>query len=106
MKKIYLREIRHIIANHTLSNKATGYRSNSKSVSTGIIHKMIKLKWVECEIIDGGFMFVSPSKKMVTVFGPVGIKDKKTEVPAIHTNLIWNNTAQNSHYKSAEIVAA
>ncbi|MFH0865332.1 MAG: hypothetical protein V1904_04010 [Bacteroidota bacterium] len=68
MKKICIREIRHIIANQSLSNRATAYRINSKSISTRMILKLIKLKWIECKNIDGQFMFVSPSKKLATIF--------------------------------------
>lgn len=106
MKKIYLREIRHIVANHSLKNKFTGYCLRSKSISFKIIQKLIKQNWIECKIIDGGFMFVCPTKKLITVFGTIGIKNKPSVIPAIHTNMIWNNSAQNSHYKSVEIAAA
>lgn len=106
MKKIYLREIRHIVANHLLSNKATGYCLRSKSISFKIIQKLIKQNWIECKITDGRFMFVGPTKKLITVFGTIGIKNKPSVIPAIHTNMIWRNGTQNSHYKSTKIAVA
>lgn len=76
MKKKYLREIKRIIANHSLRNRSTGYFFKSKSAIFGIIRKLIKQNLVECKNIDGGFMFVCPTKKLLTTFGPIGIINK------------------------------
>jgi hypothetical protein len=71
MRKIYLREIRHIVANYANANKSTGYYMKSKSFVAILIYKMIKNKLVECINIEGQFMFVRPSKRLIKAFGPV-----------------------------------
>ena len=106
MKKIYLREIRHIVANYSLKNKFTGYCLKSKSVSFKIIQKLIKQNWVKSEIIDGGFMFVRPTKKLITAYGPIGIINKPLVVPEVKKNWIWNSRVQNSSYKPVKIAVA
>ena len=68
MKKIYRREIRHIVANHLMGNKSTAYCMRSKSVSFKVVRKLISNKWLECKSMDGPYMFVRPSKKMIEVF--------------------------------------
>lgn len=103
MKKIYVREIRHIVANYSLTKKATGYRINSKSIVTKIIRDMIKRNWIECKNIDGQFMFVSPSKILITA---VRTEDKISATPALQRNLNWNSRTQNSYYESPATVAA
>lgn len=62
MKNIYYREIRHIVANYQIKNNPTGYRSNSISISTGAVRKMLKWKWVESSYTIDDFMFVLPTK--------------------------------------------
>ncbi len=105
MKKIYLKEVRHIVANYLLSNKATGYRINSKSIVTKIICDMINRNWIECKNIDGQFMYVYPSVKLTTVFAPVGITNKECAVQVLKTDLLWNNLSHNSKCRPVEIAA-
>jgi hypothetical protein len=106
MKKIYIREIRHIIANYSLRNKATGYCYKSKSVIFKIIRNLVKHNWIECINIDGLFLFVIPSKTLIVSFGKFEIENKKSNVPALHRKMIWTNHEQNSYNKIPEIIAA
>lgn len=106
MKNIYLREIRHIIANHLFSNKATGYRIESESMKFKIIRDMIKHNWIEGITIDGPFLFVSPSKQLITVFGPLGIINKPSVIPSIKRSRIWNSRVQNSNFNPIEMATA
>ena len=65
MKDLYYREIRHIVANYSISNRATGYPENSKSVTADVIRKLIKLKIVENVSVKNNFMFVLPTKSFL-----------------------------------------
>ncbi|MGD0710722.1 MAG: hypothetical protein ABR968_06025 [Bacteroidales bacterium] len=71
MKKIYMREIRHIVANHNIKNKSTAYCMRSKSISFKVVRKLIRHDWIECKNTDGPFVFVRPSKKMMDIFGNI-----------------------------------
>jgi hypothetical protein len=105
MKKIYLREIRHIVANYSLKNKFTGDCLKSKSLSFKIIQKLIKQKLIECKIIDDGFMFVSPTQKLITAYGPIGIINKPAVMPELKKNWIWNSHTENNLVNSPVIAA-
>ena len=80
MKRIYRREINHIVANHSIKNKSTAYCFKSKSTAFMIIRKLIQSKWIECKNVDGPFLFVRPSKKMIAA---LGINERKHEL-SIH----------------------
>ena len=62
MKKIYFRELRHIMANYEITHKPTGYRSNSISATSNVIRKMIQWRWIEGTVTKDHFMFVTPTK--------------------------------------------
>lgn len=103
MKKIYQREIRHIIANHSLRNKSTAYSLKSRSIAYSVIRKLIKHNWIEGENIVGPFLFVRPTEKLITIFGALEIK---VTTPAIQSpKLLLNRNAltENSQFKLAEI---
>lgn len=99
-------EIRHIAANHSLRNNVSSYRINSKSTIFKIIRDLIRCNWIECKNIDGQFLFISPSKNLITLFGAVGIENKKNSIPELPGNYIWNKRTQNFSFKSQEIFAA
>lgn len=65
MKKIYFREMRHIVANYTIAKNPTGYRSNSISATTKAVRNMIKWRWVEGTVSKDHFMFVVPTKSFL-----------------------------------------
>jgi hypothetical protein len=69
MKNIYMREMRHIVANHAIKNQSTAYCIRSKSISFKIVRKLIRHNWIECKSTDGPFVFVRPSRKMIALFG-------------------------------------
>ena len=64
-----MREMRHIVANHSIKNTSTAYCIRSKSVSFKIVRKLIRHDWIECKSKDGPFVFVRPTEKMITLFG-------------------------------------
>jgi hypothetical protein len=105
MKNIYLREIRHIVANHSLRNKSTAYCFKSKSIVFKIIRQLIKQKLLECINTDGPFLFVRPSEKLIAVFGTVGIVHKTSKVSTSQSHLNLSNSLHNSHYTHAGIIA-
>lgn len=105
MKKIYVREIRHIVIKHAITSIATGYRMNSKSIVSMVILKMIKSKWLEFVNIEGQFMFVRPSTRLINAFRPVGIKNKIIPVLTLDSSLVFNDSTQNLQSKSVEIAA-
>jgi len=106
MKKIYLREIRHIVANHSLRNQATAYCRNSKSVAVRSVNNLIKHSWLICDDSDGPFLFVSPSKKLVKAYGFEGTNNKKSAIPVLQGNLMMNEPAKDFSVKYAGFVAA
>src|SRR5674476_706787 len=99
MKTIYLREIRHIVANHSLRNQATGYRRDSKSITVKSIQNLIKSNWLECKNNDGPFLFVIPSKKLITAFGIIAIENKMSAIPELNKSLTEKKTAQDFSFK-------
>jgi|GEM_PF-1164032 len=105
MKKIYIREIRHIIANHTIKNKSTAYCFKSKSIIFFVIRKLIKHNLIECKNIDGPFLFVRPTEKLINIFGAVEINDTTPTIQASYVFSNRNTLTQNSHFNLAEISA-
>jgi len=103
MKNKYVREMRHIIANYSLKNSATGYYINSKSIIYKIICDLLKRDLVECEKIDKQFLFVSPSKKLITLFSKTVIENKAASTPDIRRNMIINNSVLNLNPLSSAI---
>jgi len=106
MKTIYLREIRHIVANHSLSNKSTAYCFKSKSIIFKVIRDLLKQKLVESTNIEGQFLYVRPSEKLLKVFGTLGTEKKNSAIPVIQTNWTWNRSPQNSGFQSPAVIAA
>ena len=76
-------EIMHIEANHLLRKNARGYRISSKSNIFRIIRDLIRCNWIECKNIDGPFLFVGPSEKLITAFRAIGADYKIYTIPAI-----------------------
>jgi hypothetical protein len=106
MKTIYLREIRHIVANHSLSNKSTGYCFKSKSIIFKVIRDLLKQKLVESTNIEGQFLYVRPSEKLLQVFGKVKMENKAPIIPVLNTTFIWNKRTQDSSFNAPAIFAA
>lgn len=106
MRKIYQREIRHIVANHSLRNKSTAYCFRSKSIVFRLILKLIKYNWIECENIKGPFLFVRPSEKLIKIYEVVEINDKIFVGQSSNSYLNRNASTNNSHCISTEIAAA
>jgi len=106
MKTIYLREIRHIVANHSLSNKSTGYCFKSKSIIYKVIRDLMKSRLIETKGFDKQFMFVRPTEKLLKVFGTLNIEKKTAAAPSIKMNWKWNVSTQDSSFKSPAILAA
>jgi len=105
MKKIGYREINHIVANHMIKNNSTAYCLKSKSTAFKIVRKLIKYKWIDCKNIDGPFLFVRPSEKLITILGAT---EKKYELSAnneLQNNLTCDNPVQSSQLESFEITA-
>jgi len=75
MKTSYNREIRHIIANFSIKRVATGYRLGSKSETINTLQNLLKWNWVECDYIEGYYVFVKPTTKLISLFGADVSKD-------------------------------
>lgn len=105
MKKLYKREIRHIVANYSIRNNATAYRIDSKSVIFGIIRDMIRRNWIVGKHIDGQFLYVSPSNMVKTILASNKLNNKTETTPALNGNLIWNKSTRDSCFKTSGIVA-
>jgi hypothetical protein len=106
MKTIYLREIRHIVANHSLSNKSTGYCFKSKSIIFKIIRDLIKHKLIEPNNIEGQFLFVRPSEELLKVFGTVKMENKAPTIPVLNTKYLWNKRTHDSSFNAPAIIAS
>ncbi len=61
MKKIYIREARHIVAAFSGSHKTTGYSLRSASATTRVVQKILKWHWIESTGERDGFMYVKPT---------------------------------------------
>jgi hypothetical protein len=105
MKKIYKREIRHIVANYSIRNNATAYRLNSKSAVIGIIRDMIRLNWIEGNYISGQFLYVSPSKVLKTKLSSYKPINNTETTPAVEGNLIWSKSTPDTRFKTPLIEA-
>lgn len=106
MKKIGYREIRHIVANHMIKNQSTAYCMKSKSIAFKLIRKLIKYNWIECKNVDGPFLFVRSSEKLITIFGTTENRFEMSDIQELQKNLIYDSPAQNSQFKSFEISVA
>jgi hypothetical protein len=60
MKAICLRELRHIDANFSLRNSASAYLINSGSLTGQAIYILLKNHIIECDMIEGPFLWVKP----------------------------------------------
>jgi hypothetical protein len=67
MKKICIREMRHIAANYTIKHEASGYRIDYHSMTSEAIHNLIRSKWVECEYIEGYYLFLRPTENYIKI---------------------------------------
>lgn len=105
MKRICFREINHIVANHMIKNNSTAYCLKSKSTAFKIVRKLIKYKWIECKNIDGPFLFVRPSEKLITILGATKKKYELSSNQELQNNLTCDKPVQNSELKSFEISA-
>jgi len=101
METLYLREIKHIIANFYIRNKSTAYRFEPKSNKIKIICDMIKLNWIEHKMSDGQFLLVRPSEKLKLAILNISPDVKAPRIPVLKMNLKWNHTAQNSQILKA-----
>lgn len=59
--------MRHIASNYSLRNEASGYRIDSHSLTSEAIHDLIRSNWVECEQIEGYYLFLKPSRKYLAL---------------------------------------
>jgi hypothetical protein len=106
MKKIGYREIRHIVANHLINDNSTAYCMKSKSTSFKIIRKLIRYNWIECKNVDGPFVFVRPSQKLISVFGTIEKEFETPETLELQKNLIYDKPANKPQFESLEISVA
>jgi len=106
METLYLREIKHIIANFYIRNKSTAYSFEPKSEKIKIICDMIKRNWIERKKTNGQFLFVRPSEKLKLALLHISPDIKTPHVPVLTMNLKWNNSAQKSHILAPKNVAA
>jgi len=60
MKIICIRELRHIDANFSLRHKSSPYLVSSGSLTSQAIHILLKNNMIECDTIDGPFLWVRP----------------------------------------------
>jgi len=67
MKKIYIREARHIVATFSDSKKTTGYNVRSKSAAYSAVRNILKWHWVESVSEHDGFMFVKPTNILLNM---------------------------------------
>jgi len=105
MKNKYFREIRHIVANYSIRNSSTGYPINSKSGTYRIIHDLVRHHLVECNKIEGHFLFVRPTPKLITLFKVTRVENKTFPVPSIDRDMARNNSILNLNPLSPVIVA-
>lgn len=61
MKMTCTRELRHIIANFSIRNKATAYLVGTGSLTSQAIHILLKNHKIACDKIDGPFLWVIPN---------------------------------------------
>jgi hypothetical protein len=106
MKNKYVREIRHIVANYSLRNSATGYHIDSRSLTYKIVRDLIRRNLVQCNKIDGQFLFVSPAESMKKAFRNIKTENQTTQVTELNNNLIWKSHTENSQVNSPVIIAA
>jgi hypothetical protein len=106
MKNKYVREIRHIVANYSLTNSSTGYHIDSRSLTYKIVRDLIKRNLVECNKIDGQFLFVSPGDSMKIAFGNVKTENQTPPIPELNSNLIWKSHTENNQVNLPVIIAA
>ncbi len=60
MKAICLRELRHIDANFSIRNSASAYLINSGSLTSKAIQILLRSHIIECDMIEGPFLWVRP----------------------------------------------
>ena len=60
MKTICIRELRHIDANFSLIHNLSPYILSSGSLTSQAIQILLKNNFIECDIIDGPFLWVKP----------------------------------------------
>ncbi|MGD0710645.1 MAG: hypothetical protein ABR968_05630 [Bacteroidales bacterium] len=60
MRTICIRELRHIDANFSLRNAASAYLIDSGSLTSQAIHLLLKSHIIECDMIEGPFLWVKP----------------------------------------------
>lgn len=103
MKKIGYRELRHIVANHFINDNSTAYCLKSKSTSFRIIRKLIRYDWIECKNVDGPFLFVRPSQKLIAMLGTTEKVYASPEIIELPENLICDKPATNTQFESMEV---
>jgi len=103
METNVISELGHKASIHSLRNNTSSYRINSKSKIFKIIRDLIRCNWIECKNIDGQFLFVNPSKKLITLFGAIGIEDKTISIPESPNNYNWNKKTHIFCFNSQDI---
>jgi len=69
MKKLYLREIEHVVHNYLLRGKASPYLLHHHTALYLIVLTLIKLKLFECTAINHYCMYVIPTKQLLQTYG-------------------------------------
>jgi len=66
MKTACIRELRHINANFSLRNEASAYLVSSGSLTGQAINILLKKHIIECDLIEGPFLWVKPRGKNIS----------------------------------------
>jgi hypothetical protein len=61
---------------------------------------------VECNKIDGQFLFVSPTERLKIAFRNVKTENQIKHIPELNSNPVWKRHTENNQVNSPVIVAA
>lgn len=68
MKKLYVREIDHVMRNYLISGRSTPYLLHATSPVYPIVVMLIKLKLFKCTSNKGLCAYVEPTEKLLKIF--------------------------------------